>query len=105
MDDARLRALLDYVQSALHRRHETTERLGPRDGEQYRRVEERSGYIEVVKTEPCAAGCDQCPHGPFRYHVTRDDRSAGGRFHWTYLGRVVDGDATAGPGSRVDRSR
>lgn len=42
----------------------------------------------VTKLVPCGKDCGGCPHGPYRYRVTRRGES----LHWEYLGRVDDVD-------------
>lgn len=46
-------------------------------------VDENSGSI-VTKKVPCGKDCGGCPHGPYRYRVTRN----GDSLDWEYLGKV-----------------
>lgn len=90
LDEAQLRAVIDYARSRL--RYVTprvSDQIEPREGEEIVRIEERGGYIEVVKREPCAEGCEDCPHEPVLYHVRKERQPDGTtNLHWTYLGQV-----------------
>lgn len=46
-------------------------------------VDEGGGTI-VTKKVPCGKDCSGCPHGPYRYRVTRN----GDTLDWEYLGKV-----------------
>lgn len=46
-------------------------------------IDESSGTI-VTKKVPCGKDCGGCPHGPYRYRVTRN----GDSLDWEYLGKV-----------------
>jgi hypothetical protein len=63
-------------------------------GDDILRVTEHDGYTEVVKQVYCHDGCDDCPHGPFLYHVTEEPQPGGGtRTHWSFIGEAkVDED-------------
>lgn len=39
----------------------------------------------VVKRVPCGKDCGGCPHGPYRYRVTRE----GENLNWEYLGKAT----------------
>lgn len=91
LDDAELRAVVSYVTSLLPAPPTVAERLEERPGEEILEVEERDGYTNVVKRQPCAQGCEECPHGPYLYHVRAerypDDRDSES-LHWEFLGPV-----------------
>jgi len=92
LDEAQLRAVIDYAQDRIRFVHpDVTEQIEAREGEEIVRIEERNGYTEVVKRQPCAEGCDNCPHGPYLYHVREERRPDGSTsLHWTYLGRIQE---------------
>ena len=53
------------------------------------RVTEHEGYTAVVKQHFCEEGCDDCPHGPYLYHVTEESLPDGThKTHWSFVGRV-----------------
>ena len=66
---------------------------GP-DDDDVLRVREHERYTEVVKQHRCTEGCDDCPHGPYLYHVTEESLPDGTHeTHWSFIGRVnVDDD-------------
>ena len=70
--------------------HEATEfPIDPEPGDDVLRVTEHEGYTAVVKQHVCEAGCDDCPHGPYLYHVTEETLRDGTReAHWSFIGRV-----------------
>ena len=74
--------------------HEATEfPIDPEPGDDILRVTEHEGYTEVVKQHYCGEGCDDCPHGPYLYHVTDETLPDGTHeSHWTFIGRVNTGD-------------
>lgn len=83
-----LREAIIYAQELLRSRHQPTLQIEPGPGEELVRLTERSGYTEVVKRQPCGDGCEDCPHGPYVYHVTREQHPDGSeRLHWTLIGR------------------
>lgn len=90
LNEAQLRAVIDYAQDRMRFVHPSvTEQIEAREGEEIVRIEERNGYTEVVKRQPCAEGCTNCPHGPYLYHVNEEQRPDGSaHLHWTYLGRI-----------------
>ncbi|QCJ48521.1 hypothetical protein FCF25_07435 [Haloprofundus sp. MHR1] len=84
-----LREAVLYGQELLQLRQRTGPRIEPRVGEEFVRVEDRDGYTLVVKREPCGEGCENCPHGPYGYHVTEEKLPSGERrTRWTLIGRV-----------------
>lgn len=89
MDRHELRQAVVYAQELLAERGDHPLELEPLPGEEFVRVTERDGHTEVVKRQPCADGCDACPHGPYLYHVRRETHPEGGdHLHWTLIGRV-----------------
>ncbi|WP_224270472.1 hypothetical protein [Haloprofundus salinisoli] len=84
-----LREAVLYGQELLQLQQKTAPRIEPRPGEEFVRVEDRDGYTLVVKREPCGEGCEDCPHGPYAYHVTEEKMPSGERrTRWTLIGRV-----------------
>lgn len=74
------RERIDYLESSIEDDEITV------DGdEELVTVDEASepGTI-VVKRVPCGKDCGGCPHGPYRYRVTRD----GDDLNWEYLGKA-----------------
>lgn len=92
LDEPQLRALIDYAQNRMRLVHpDVTEQIEAREAEEIVRIAERPTYTEVVKRQPCAEGCKECPHGPYLYHVREERRLDGTtHLHWTYLGRVQE---------------
>lgn len=90
LHEPELRALIDYAgkrQQYLHTA--VSEQIEPAPGEEIVRIEERAGYTEVVKREPCGEDCSDCPHGPFLYHVREETRPNGEQhLHWEFLGKI-----------------
>lgn len=85
-----LREAIVYTRELLDARHGHPPEIAPQHGEEIVRVTEHEGYTEVVKRQPCEAGCDDCPHGPYLYHVTREPHGDGSSHqHWTFVGRVT----------------
>ncbi len=75
LDEAELRAIIDYAQARKRFVHpHVTDQIEAKEGEELLRVEERNGYTEVVKSQRCADGCSECPHGPYLYHVREERR-------------------------------
>lgn len=89
LDDDQLRQTAEYVQSLMSRSQPVSDEIEAAPGEEIVRITEHDTYTGVVKREPCAEGCEQCPHGPYLYTVRRE-RSPHGEdaLHWTYVGRV-----------------
>mgnify|MGYP000448172179 CR=1 FL=1 len=90
LDGPQLRSLVDYARRRMRSvPSSVTERIEAGAGEEIVRLEARDGYTEVVKRQPCADGCDRCPHGPFLYHVVEERHVDGStHLHWTFLGRT-----------------
>ena len=89
-----LRKAIVHAQELLHYHEETELPVDAAAGDDILRVTEHEGYTEVVKQYSCAEGCDDCPHGPYLYHVTEETLPDGTReTHWSFIGQVnADGD-------------
>lgn len=92
LDESELRAVIDYARSRISEIHPSvTDRLEEGPGEELITVENRGSYTEVVKRQSCPDGCPDCPHGPFLYHVTDEQRPDGtSHLHWSYVGRSYE---------------
>ena len=90
LGEAELRAVIEYARERLQFVHpNVSEQIEAREGEEIVCVEDRGSYTEVVKRRPCVDGCDECPHEPILYHVTKERQPDGTTsLHWGYLGRV-----------------
>ncbi|MCL9815202.1 hypothetical protein [Natranaeroarchaeum aerophilus] len=90
LDKSELRAVIEYAQ----RRYEfeqlsVSDRIEAGPGEEIVRIEENPVYTTVVKRQPCGKDCEDCPHGPFLYHVQKVPRIEGeSKLQWRYLGTV-----------------
>jgi len=85
-----LRNTIIYAQELLRFHDETASPVEPGPGEDILRATERDGYTEVVKRAACVEGCDDCPHGPYLYHVKEESRPEGGtKGRWMFLGEIV----------------
>ncbi|WP_224448128.1 hypothetical protein [Haloprofundus salilacus] len=86
-----LREAVVYGQELLQVQRKTAPRIDPKPGEEFVRVEDRDGYTLVVKREPCGNDCEDCPHGPYVYHVTEEVTPSGERrARWALIGRVSE---------------
>ncbi|MEF8813205.1 MAG: hypothetical protein V5A55_05245 [Halovenus sp.] len=84
-----LRKTIIHARELLQSHEEVESPVGPNAGEDIIRVDEREGYTEVVKQVTCGEGCEDCPHGPYLYHVREEQRPEGGTHtNWTFLGEV-----------------
>lgn len=54
------------------------------DEEEIVDTEDTDGGTVVIKKVPCGKNCDGCPHGPYKYVVTRE----GDSLNWEYIGPV-----------------
>lgn len=89
LDEGQLRQTAEYVQELLNDRQPVSADIETREGEELVRVTEHDGYTAVVKRQPCSSGCDDCLHGPYLYHVRREDGPRDDEnLHWSYIGRV-----------------
>lgn len=88
-----LRKTVIHAQELLLSKDETDDPIHPHPNEDIIRVTEHEGYTEVVKQFTCAEGCEDCPHGPYLYHVTEEPRPDGSTHtHWSFIGRVKPDD-------------
>lgn len=84
-----LRKAIVHAQELLHFHGEAELPIDPEDSDDILRVAEHDGYTEVVKQFRCADGCDDCPHGPYLYHVTEEPHPDGTtKVHWSFMGTV-----------------
>ena len=92
LDDAELQALIDYAQEWYEYAHlSLSDQIEAASGEEIIRIEEYPEYTLVVKRQPCGMDCDDCPHGPFLYHVQEEPRLEGEpKLRWRYLGEVTE---------------
>jgi len=91
LDESELRAVISHAKSLLSPMPAVEDLLEERPGEEILDVEDGDGYTKVIKTQPCAHGCDECPHGPYLYHVGVETYPADGvepSLHWAFLGLV-----------------
>lgn len=88
-----LRRTIVHARELLQHRADAPSPVELNPGEDVIRIEEKDAYTEVVKRVPCAEGCEDCPHGPYLYHVTEEQRPGGGTHtHWTFIGEVAPED-------------
>lgn len=89
-----LRETIIYAQELLQYHHEPTKQIEPAPGEEIVELTEHPGYTLVVKRQPCGNECEECPHGPYVYHVKRERHPDGKeRFHWVLIGRKTSDEA------------
>lgn len=90
-DPETLEAISDYVADLLayHRAIEAQsledEDIAD-DGEEVVDIEESAEGTVVTKKQQCGKDCGGCPHGPYRWLVTRD----GDSLNWEYLGKATN---------------
>ena len=92
LDDGQLRATAEYIQDLLDGRQQLSAEIETQDDEEIVEITEHDGYTAIVKRQPCTTGCDDCPHGPYLYHVRRESDPRGDEdeeLHWSYIGRVT----------------
>jgi len=88
-DQESLRAIEEYARQrrkhlqALEQQELDEAELADDDEELVDVEDDEKGTI-VEKKIPCGKDCSGCPHGPYRYIVTRE----GGDLNWDYRGRV-----------------
>ncbi|MEF8821665.1 MAG: hypothetical protein V5A52_05260 [Halovenus sp.] len=91
LTDEELRKTITYIRKLLQPHGEHSPEIEPGPSEDIIRTTEHDGYTEVVKTVTCAEGCDDCPHGPYLYHVTEEPRPNGEtKTHWSFIGKVEE---------------
>mgnify|MGYP000067065706 CR=1 FL=1 len=84
-----LRKAIVHAQELLRSRGDVEPAVDAESDEDVLSVTEHEGYTEVVKRFRCADGCDDCPHGPYLYHVTEEPQPDGSRkAHWSFIGAV-----------------
>lgn len=88
-DPDALETIRDYVDELLayHRALEAQDLEDDElaaDDEELVDVEENEGGTVVIKKVPCGKDCAGCPHGPYKYVVTREGES----LTWDYRGKV-----------------
>jgi hypothetical protein len=84
-----LRTTIIHAQELLQAQGEHSSPVEPGPGENIIRTTEHEGYTEVVKEVTCADNCEDCPHGPYLYHVREEPSLEGGtKTHWTFIGEV-----------------
>lgn len=91
LTESELRAVISYSRTLLPEPPTVEDLLEERRGEEILDVEERDGYTKVIKKQPCACGCDDCPHGPYLYHVRVEpapDEEESPSLHWGFIGRA-----------------
>lgn len=89
LDDEGIRAVLDYGQTLLNARIEPASRIEAGPNEEIVSIEDHGTHTAVIKRHDCADGCDECPHGPYLYHVKSEKQLSGKEeLHWTYIGEV-----------------
>ncbi|MFC4550681.1 MULTISPECIES: hypothetical protein [Halorussus] len=96
LDASQLEAVADYARSSLPSPPTPAELVEARPGEEIVEIRERDGFTEVVKRQPCAEGCPECPHGPYLHEVwirPLFDGVDSSSLHWEFLGRVYTNDA------------
>ncbi|WP_224333208.1 hypothetical protein [Haloprofundus halobius] len=91
LSEQRLREAVIYGQELLQARQGPAPHIEPKPGEEFIRVEDREGYTQVVKRTPCGNDCEDCPHGPYVYHVTEEETPSGERrTRWALIGRAEE---------------
>jgi len=84
-----LRNAIIHARELLQSHEERESPVEPDPGDDIIRATDKGGYTEVVKQFYCGDGCDDCPHGPYLYHVREEDHPEGGTHsHWTFVGEV-----------------
>ncbi|WP_227379872.1 hypothetical protein [Haladaptatus halobius] len=94
LDDESIREVISYAQTLLNERLEPTTQIDKAPGEEIISIKEQDGYTLVTKNQPCADGCDDCPHGPYLYRVRVEQSPVDGepKLHWSFLGRVEESE-------------
>ena len=84
-----LRSAVVFARELLQSHDATDFPADPELGDDVLSVTEHEGYTAVVKRHVCEEGCDDCPHGPYLYHVTEETLPNGTHeTHWTFIGQV-----------------
>lgn len=89
LNDEELRKTIVHAQELLMNGDERAPKIEPQPGEDIIRIDEYGGYTEVVKRVPCWEDCEECPHGPYLYHVREETLPNGERkLKWKFLGQT-----------------
>lgn len=89
LNDEELRKAIIHAQELLMSGGSGGSTIEPKPGEDIIKVTEHERYTEVVKRVPCGEDCDECPHGPYLYHVSEEILSNGDtKLHWEFLGET-----------------
>jgi hypothetical protein len=89
-----LRKTIIHAQELLQAQKEPGSAIEPQAGEDIIEITEQDGYTEVIKRVPCGEDCEECPHGPYIYHVIEEARPDGeNRLHWQFIGRKPGSDS------------
>jgi hypothetical protein len=90
LSDHELREVISYSGDLIeYHDEELISEIDADDEEEIVRVEERDGYTEVVKRVPCGENCEECPHGPYLYHVRPIPEQEGDdHLQWQFIGRI-----------------
>jgi hypothetical protein len=89
-----LRKTIVHAQELLRAQEERDSPVEPGPREDILRVTEHEGYTEVVKQFRCREGCDECPHGPYLYHVKEETHPSGDTHtKWSFIGTVETEDS------------
>lgn len=90
-DNQSLRATIGYGQALLSSRSDKTSAIEAKPGEEILSTEDKGTYISVIKLQNCTDGCEDCPHGPYLYHVTPEKNiNHEENYHWTFIGKVYN---------------
>ncbi|UPV76872.1 hypothetical protein M0R89_20610 (plasmid) [Halorussus limi] len=93
LNESELRAVVSHARSLLPEPPTVEDLLEAKSGEELLEVDEKEGYTMVAKKQPCAEGCDECPHGPYLYHVRVENHPERGKepsLHWEFIGPVSE---------------
>lgn len=91
LDEFEIRDVISYAKSLLPATPTVEDLLEEREDEEILEVTEKTGYTKVIKKQPCAEGCDECPHGPYLYQVRVErypENEAQPSLHWEFIGPV-----------------
>lgn len=93
LSDDELRETIVYAQELLNTHEKRGFPIEPTPGEDILSITEKKRHTEVVKKIPCGEDCEDCPHGPYLYHVTEETLPNGEtELHWKFLGEMVSED-------------
>ncbi|WP_121743584.1 hypothetical protein [Natronorubrum halophilum] len=84
-----LRKTIIHAQELLNFQDEVPSAIEPQSGDDIIQVTEHDSYTEVIKQVYCNETCDDCPHGPYLYHVTQEPHPDGTtKAYWRFIGNV-----------------